>query len=146
LEDQKTYGRLYNTRRICQILVLLTICTNQDLQDDDDTIENPLQDLPLVPLPQWSAAHWETFKALFEMLQTDILRKDAAAKPWEPPDDSVHAKRARSKIYNDRLFNLLRYMQVQKILSPVHADLLKQIKGRAMGKPAIAANIVQDLW
>jgi hypothetical protein len=145
LEDQNPYGRLYNTRRICQVLVLLTICTTEDLQDED-TIEIELGDLPLLPLPQWSAAHWETFQALFGTLQTDFLRKDAAAKPWEPQDDSVHSERARSKLYNDRLTNLLRCMQIQKILSPFHADLLEQIKGKATGSPKIAAKLVEELW
>jgi hypothetical protein len=142
LEDQKTYGRIYNTRRICQVLVLLTICTTGDLQDEDTLVF----ELPLLPLPQWSAAHWETLKALFVTLQTDFIRKDAAAKPWEPQDESVHAERARAKLYNDQLSSMLRYMQVQKMLSPFHADLLEQIKGNATGQPKIDAGLVQDLW
>jgi hypothetical protein len=125
---------------------LLTICTTEDLRNDD-TLAFNLQDLPLVPLPQWSAAHWGTFQELFGTLKSDFLRKDAAAKTWESQDDSVHSERARSKLYNDRLTNILRYMQVQKIMSPFHADLLEQIKGeKATGKPTIAAEVVQDLW
>ena len=149
--DPKTYGRLYNTRRICQVLVYLTICaTDTDLDKQDNSPRPSFQslNLTLMTLPQWSKEHWETFQKLFQTLQTDFLRKDAAAKPCEPQDDSVHSERARSELYNYRLTSLLRYMQVQKILSPFHDDLLQQLKSTTEEATTVTidAERVQNLW
>ena len=141
-EQDKKYGRIYNLRKMLEVILTLEIASGLD--DGKELPDEFKEEFPPKSLSEYSRDDWKYIKERIESIQARLIRKDAKAVIGEEENAKTHTGRGRNAIYRqDKLVNLLTF---QSVITPLRLAIKDQCEDEGLsGQPKVDQAIVDEL-
>jgi hypothetical protein len=114
------YGRIYNRRNMCRLVVTITVA--MELQQGLD-VGNVLG-VAKLPISEWGAEEWEDFREFLTSTANDLLRQDADTPVSEGENEESHEARGKDMSFLSQLEELNKRVMVLQGVSPLQESLI----------------------